>query len=445
MSKARMTDKFVASVANPTGQRLEIFDEHPNGAGLILRVAARGRKSWATRYRTPDGQQRRFALGDYPALSLAEARKRAAAARLSAHDGADPSGARRRKKAEAKAEPIKTVSDLGEVYFMAVENGEWKPKRKQKRASTIKGERWLWSKHIEPSLGGLRVEEVTGAAVKKILRALVAKGKATTSNRVRALVRQVLNFAISEGRIQINPVTSVPALGEETPRERVLNDSEIVQLWTAIEDPSQLTRETGVRRENGRVYVSEITAIAIKVLLLTLQRRGEVAGMERAELDMNAGVWTIPGSRTKNGRTHVVPLAPQVIELLRRAIEIADEWTEKPSPYVFPSRWKVKVAMTPAAISRAMRDVRMALDMPSLTPHDLRRTGASHMVRERMRISPFIVGRILNHTSETGGAASITLSTYAIYDFTPEKRAALNAWSEQVTALLRAKSPADAG
>ena len=436
MASVRFTDKFVASATAPSGARIDFSDEHPLGAGLILRVSGSGSKSWVIRYRTDTGQQRRLALGGYPSLSLTEARKRAAAARLQAHDGFDPAGEKIRRKAEARAEPMKTVSDLGEVYFLAVTNGEWKPRRKQKRAATIKRERWLWSKHIEPALGELRVEELTGAAVKKLLRATVAKGLATTSNHIRAQIRQMYNFAIAEGRVQFNPVTGIPALGEEKPRERIMSDAEIVKLWRALDDPSGLTRETGVRRENGRVYVSESVAIAVKVLLLTLQRRGEVAQMMRSELDLENAVWTIPGARTKNGRAHVVPLAPSVITLLKRAMEIADEWTDEPSPFVFPSRWKAEVAMTPEAISRAMRDVRIALNMPSLTPHDLRRTGASNMVRERLRISPFIVGRILNHTSETGGAASITLSTYAIYDFTPEKRAALVAWDERVAGLL---------
>jgi integrase len=446
MAKVRLTDKYVAAITAPAGTRLEVFDQHPQGAGLMLRVTPAGLKAWMVRYRTDDGQQRRFSLGLYPDVTLTDARNRASVARGQARDGKDPAAAKRRRKAEAKAQPIKTLLDLSETYFTACENGEWKPRGKKKRASTLAGENWLWKRHIKPDLGDLRIEDVTPAAVKKLLRALVAKGHEVTSNRVRGQIRQMFNFAIAEGRVAINPVASVKALGAETPRQRVLRDEELKAVWAALTDPSKLRKLPAEGEAEGeRVYVSEPVAIAIKLLALTLTRRAEVAGMARDELDLAQGSWVIPGARTKNGLPHLVPLAPEAVVLIKRAIALADEDRERNSPLVFPSPRNREVAnmpprsIGPSALSHALRDVRVALELVRLSPHDLRRTAATNMASERLGVSPFLIGRLLNHTSETGGAAMVTMTTYARHDYAAEKRAALVAWADLLLEMVGEK------
>lgn len=435
MAKVRLTDKYVAAISAAEGSRLEVFDQHPQGAGLMLRVTDAGLKTWMVRYRTDDGVQRRFSLGLYPDVSLTEARTRAAEARGQARDGKDPAGAKRRRRAEAKAQPIKTYDDLAEAYFMASENGEWKPRGRKKAATTIAGEKWLWTKHIKPSLGALRVEDVSSPAVKKVLRALVADGHGSTSNKVRGLIRQMFNFAISEGRVAINPVTGVDEMGEETARERVLRDGEVKQVWGALTDPTALRLPAPEGKEGERVYVSRPVAIGLKLLLHTMTRRHEVAGMEVSELDLKQKTWVIPGERTKNRVTHLVPLTDSAVALIEEALALAAQ-DDEPTGFVFPSPVDRKKSITPAALTHAMRDVRNALEMPRTTPHDLRRTASSNMASERLKISPFIIGRLLNHTTETGGAAKVTLTTYALHDFASEKRTALTAWEGLLLEIL---------
>ncbi|AYG95792.1 site-specific integrase [Brevundimonas naejangsanensis] len=439
MPKVRLTDKFVASVSAPPGKRLDVHDENPRGAGLMLRVSETGRKAWTFRYRTENGDKRRLSLGLYPDVSLVEARKRCAQARLQAIDGVDPAGEKRRKRVERQSQTIKTFRDLSVAYFDATDRGEWKPRGKRKRPSTIAAEKWLWTKHIEPALGSLRLEDVTPAAIKELLRKLLAKGQDTSSNRVRAQIRQMFNYAILEAEAAaFNPVSRVPAQGSEVPRDRVLKDEEIRSIWAALDDPESLVSATGTRRANQRVYVSRPVGLAIKLLLLTLQRRHEIAGMMRTEVDLDQAVWSIPGSRTKNGRPTLVPLSPSAVELIREAISLADAGHATPSRFVFPARWDRDKSLSPASLTRSLRDVRSALALPCLTPHDLRRTAATMMASERLRISPFVIGRLLNHTSEKGGAASVTLSTYALYDFMSEKRAALAAWDRLLGSILTA-------
>ncbi len=394
----------------------------------MLRVTDTGRKVWMVRYRTDDGRQRRLNLGLYPDIGLAEARTRAAEARKRATDGDDPAGERRLRRAEARAEPMRTLENLAEVYFSACEVGEWKPRKKKKRASTLGAEKWLWARHIKPALGDLALRNVTPTVIRKVLRALVTTGRESTSNKVRALLRQMFNFAIADDQLAVNPISKTIALGEEAPRQRVLTDDEIRKIWSALDQRKGLVRKEKPAGE-GRVFIGEPVSIALKLLLVTLVRRAEVSGAARAELDLDNGVWLVPGRRTKSGRPHLVPLCTMAISLFRRAIEIADAGQSEPSPFVFPSPRNRNQPITPAALTHALRHVREALELERLTPHDLRRTGATAMASERLAVSPFLIGKVLNHSTELGGAASVTVTTYAVYDYVREKRDALTAWA----------------
>lgn len=440
MARVRLTDRYVGTISAPQGRRLEIFDQHPQGAGLMLRVADTGRKIWMVRYRTDDGQQRRLNLGYYPDVGLSEARSRAVAARLEATGGGDPAGARQQRRVEAKAERLKTFNNLADTYFSACEVGEWKPRGKRKRASTLANEKWLWSKHIKPHLGELKLEQVSPAEIKQVLRELVATGRDSTSNKVRAQIRQMFNFAIGDDWIAVNPVDKTAALGDEAPRQRVLSDQEIRVVWSALSSRSGLIRQGRGEVDGERVLVGEPVSIALKLLLVTLVRRSEMTGAARRELDLDNGTWLIPGDRTKSGRSHLVPLTTTAIALFRRAIEIADEGRSEASPYVFPSPRDRCKPITPAALTHALRYVREALDLERLTPHDLRRTGATIMASERLEISPFLIGKVLSHSTETGGAANVTLTTYALYDYVKEKRAALLAWEGLLGKIVESSS-----
>jgi integrase len=425
MASIKLTDRLVASATAPKGKRLELFDQQVSG--LVLRVTDAGRKTWVVRYRTDDGRQPRFTLGTYPALQLTDARRDALGAMASASKGGDPSGERRRAKAQAKAEPIKTVTDLGVTYFAACERGEWKPRGKRKRATTLKAERWRWNTYVKPGLGDLRIEDVNPSAIKKVLRAQVDDGKHVTANRVLSLIRGAFNFAVHEDRLLVNPTRKVEPMGDETARARVLTDDELRLLWTLVGDLPKLHDDSG-----KRVYVGKAVCIAVRLSMLLIQRRAEVAGMQRSELDLENGVWVIPGERTKNGRQHLVPLGTRAVELVKEAIALAeaiqDDKPKRNDGPVFPSPRDKLRPITPAAISHAVRDLCRSTSLTNIRPHDLRRTGASLMASERLGVTPFVIGRVLNHVSERGGAASVTLENYTVYDFVPEKRQALAAW-----------------
>ncbi len=437
-----LTDRGVRALKAANGERIEVWDA--DCRGLCIRVSSTG-KRWVFRYRRPDGTQPRMTLGDYvppddaagnaKALTVAGARARARKLRSEIDDGGDPASAKALAKAEAQAQPIRTVSDLAREYFAACERGEYRPskRRTQKRPATLVQERWMFARHLEPSLGEVRVEALSRDAVKKCLRKLLDEGKGVMANRVRGLLQTIYSWANVEGRTDINPARTIDPMAEEKPRTRVITDAELRQLWAALKDTSALKTTDG-----EPVYVGRPVRIALQLALLTMQRRAEIATMRVADVDLDRGVWTIPPERTKNGRGHTVPLAPASVALVREAIALADA-DKRPSAgsplgtpavasaYVFPGRGDASRSIDPSALSHALRDIRAAIGIPDITVHDARRLGATLLCGERIGVTPYTAGLVLNHVSARGGAAAVTLSTYVHADMMPEKRRALAA------------------
>jgi integrase len=199
----------------------------------------------------------------------------------------------------------------------------------------------------------------------------------------------------------------------------VLADEEICALWRVLNDAKALAERK----------ITKAKALGVALCAITLQRRGEVAGIDLSELDLAAKTWTIPASRTKNGRTHVVPLSDEALRLIdqAKAIRIVDDPKAKTGPLFPTSRGDLK-AIDAANLTRVFIEVAKEAGLGNARLHDLRRTGATAMTSERIGISRFIVSRVLNHASDTGDAAAVT----AVYDrnaYMPEKRRALDAWA----------------
>ena len=178
--------------------------------------------------------------------------------------------------------------------------------------------------------------------------------------------------------------------------------------------------------------IPRLRAIGIELCAVTLQRRGEVSGMDTCEIDHDAKTWTIPSNRTKNGRAQIVPLSNKAVALIKEAMNLRIIETAHrrgdPDP-LFPTARGARKSVQPTTFTRAFIEIAKAAKVDDARLHDLRRTGATAMTSERIGIPRFIVSRVLNHASDTGDAASVT----AIYDrnaYLPEKRRALDAWAE---------------
>lgn len=420
MSKQVLTDRAVAAAKADSG-RLELWDLR--SPGLCLRVTDRGVKTWIYRYRAPDGRQPRFTIGKFPSIGLKDARVRAAELERDVALGGDPAMERRTARIEIKEAP-KTFDDLADAYFDACAAGEWKPKGKRKRAAVLEGERQRVQLHVRPVLGSLPFAEITRPQVKALLRGMQAKSIGAQTNLTQAIIHQIYNFAISDDLVQVNPATGFSPFADRLPRSRIWSDSEMRSLWGALDDPSSLVDLNG-----KPIRVGEGMRIGIKLLLLLGQRRGEIIGMERRELDLEARTWLIDAARTKGGRPHMVPLPPAAVPLIRRAMVLSDFGRDKPSAFVFSTSRKEDGPILPGSVTHAMGRLKEGLGIVGPTVHDLRRTVSTNLTSERCGVSPFIRSKVLGHI-DAGGGAMVSAIHYDANTYLVEKRRALEVWSD---------------
>lgn len=433
MPKISLTERYVASMKASPGGRLEISDA--GCAGLCLRITGLGSKVWALRYRAPDGRQSRHRLGDYPTMSLRDARLEAGRLRDLVHSGGDPVQAQREARQQARQDALATFGKLLGAYWTACETGEWQPKRKRKRAATLDYEMRLARRHIEPVLGETPVSAIKRSTVKDLLRGMAAKGIGAQTNRVQAVIRQVFNYAISEELAEVNPAMGFTAFHSLKPRRRIWKDAELRALWAALTGPDLETAD------GQAVHVGRRVRIALQLALLLLQRRGEIAGMDLEELDLDQAVWLIPGERMKSGRPHQVPLPPYSIQLIREAIALARLPADRTKGPVFPSPLDHTRPMNPEALTRAMDRLRDCIGIHDATVHDLRRTGSTALTSERLRVPPFIRSKVLGHETDAGGGAAVSSIHYDANEYMSDKRAALSAWESLLFRIVR--SPAE--
>jgi integrase len=252
------------------------------------------------------------------------------------------------------------------------------------------------------------------------------------------VIRQVFAFGIAEERVAVNPATGFAPLADEKPRVRVLSDSELALWWTTLAAwPGDLRAPSG-----DRVTVSRSVRIALQLATLLLQRRNEIAGMALSELNLEQGVWLIPGERMKNGLPHLVPLPPRAVELIGEALTLARDGRKDAPPHVFPSTHRAG-PIHPDSLTHAMRDITQALGLAGITPHDLRRTGSTALTSERIGVSPFIRSQVLGHRSDAGGGSAVSLAHYDANSYASEKRRALEAWENLLLTIAGEREAPD--
>jgi integrase len=434
MAKIALTDLFVRSISTDE-KRLEIFDEKISG--LVLRVSKQGRKTWVVRYRAANGRQPRFTLGTYPALTLSDARAEALKILAQTHAGIDPSREKKKAKDKQRSLAIRTFDDLAEAYLLACEKGEWQPKKKRKRKTSIDRERACYRRYLKGPLGTMLLTDITRPIVKNLLRSIVARGVQAQTIQVQAFVRQAYTYGIAEFEadlIAYNPATGFGVIGSTAPRTRVLNDEELRTFWRSILEPPLLP--PNARGEVKPVLMTRSMGIALQLCILLLMRGGETAGMAVSEVDLTNAVWRIPASRMKGGQPHLVPLPSLSVALIEEALTLR---SDPKSPYVFPSpRWKLEdpQPIRETSLHHAMVQIFEATKMEKATPHDLRRTGSTAMTSERLGISPFIRSKVLGHRSDTGGGSAVSMVHYDMNEYVADKRRALAAWQDLVLKIV---------
>lgn len=418
---AGLTAAFVASVKPNSDRQVEYRDDKQ--PGLSLRVSPGGKKSWTMRYRTHAGEQRRLTLGQHPAVTLSQARDLARKATALVADGEDPANDRKQAKIAARAKQVSTVSALVESYFEDAARGRHKPNGTPKRSTTLNMERQYYDRLVKPRFGSMPVSDLTRNDVQRFLDTVGDKAP-STARQCRNVLRQAYNYGIRREVVDKNPAQLVN-LPKVNSRDRVLSDDEVRAIWDGASDPDSFED----------LNMSPLMGLALCLAMVTLQRGGEVIGIHAHELDRENRLWTIPGSRTKNRRTHVVPLSDLSLQILDQAFLLSNAMATNADShstghwngYAFASEGG-DGPMTRHALSRAMKRLTTELGIEDATAHDFRRTGATNITGERVGMSRFIVSRVLNQISDTGGAAVVT-GVYDRNEYLAEKRKALDAWS----------------
>jgi len=394
--------------------------------GLILDVRVSGERTWFVRYQ-PGGRGKRtfrwFKIGDASAIGLGDAAKKAAdVVRAVQRDQRDPHAERVKDRREAK-----TFGDLFE---------DWHARYAVPKLSRSDTDRFLYAKHIEMSFGRTTMRDLKRIEIGRFRDRIAKEATPLTSNSVVVLINRVLNWAVDEGLIEVNPAARLRKLGERKPRERVLTHGGIIKFWRALDAMETMTGDHMARAEKGRM-LSPATRTILRLLLLTGQRRSEVVEAEKVEfeLDGDEPVWTIPGERTKNGLLHRLPLCPMAAALFRAAIKISP----KDSRFVFASPDDGEKPISAEAVTRAMARLVAELKIPTVSPHDLRRTVGTELAR--LGLPVHVRSLVLNHSPMSRG---ITDAVYNRYAYDKEKREALNLWEHALTKIVAPSLAKDA-
>ena len=392
----RLTDSKVKTL-KPKKSRYIIWED--GGTGLGVRVSPANRKSFIFMYRF-DGKPRMMTLGPYPKLKLVNARLKVAQAKDRLSQEIDPG----QELLDAK-EAVRGAHSVKALIDEYIE--KWAKPRKK----SWKEDDRILRKDVQPVWGRKKAETIKRRDIVLLLDKIVDRGAPIQANRTLAVIRKMFNFALSRGILEQSPCVQIPAPSKENQRDRVLSDDEIKVLWLSLDDAGM---------------IKEIQ-LALKLQLITGQRKGEVAGAEWKDLDLKGRWWTIPKEKSKNNLPHRVPLSPLALKILKEIKKLP-----KDSPFLFPSPTKENAHITEPAIDRAIRNNRELFDIDHFVPHDIRRTVASQITA--MGFPRLTVSKILNHV-ESGVTA-----VYDRHSYDKEKQKALDKWSKRLEKIVKASN-----
>lgn len=434
----RIMKKLNAAALESLKPRETAYDE-PVGdrSRLYIRVQPTGVKSARLRYMRA-GERDWFTFGNTPPLTISHIIEMHRQAEVDLEKGLDPKREHERRQAEkekATQEHIDagTVADLVEQFTHRELRGErrdpatglWvrdlkcksKARKRPEQADAL-----LSNNLVNASLDGQKVgttlaRDLSRRQVARVLEAIVDRGSPVTANKVHALLVQMFNFAADKEIVPASPVAGMRRPGgAETPRKRKLSDEEIITFWTKLDTAN----------------MRPATKVALRLLLVTGQRRGELTFSERVHFDIPGKKWTIPVELLKSEGRRKEPTEPHTVPLSDLALELLTPLTATPaSRWLLPSahRKRKDGPYSKNALTHAVRDNLAHFGLQPFTVHDLRRTVASHMTK--LGVTRLVVHKVQNHA--TGDKMG---ETYDQHDYAAEKRAALAKWAKHLRKLI---------
>ncbi len=434
---AKASIKPIHSALNAAGEGLHSIEGHK---GLYLKVASTGGRTWL--YRSRVGGVLRWAnIGNANVMKFGEADRLAQVIReqgRSARGKDNPievarAEERARKESERRArllvearqrqreqeEALRPTLDKIAEQYIGVYVAEKRRANGDKRWKDY--EQAVYDREVSPRLGAFKVGNIKTrdvAAMRNEIRSESGKRKAV------AVLRALLSHAKSDGLIDVNPAIGVKVTPSGQ-RDRFLSRDEIKAVWAAKavdgpKDPDDKTAVEGIR---------PVMLAAMKVQLATGQRAGEVLAMRWSDVKEQdrERTWTVPAEIAKNGKEHLVPLAPQVWALIEAQRPAPDADPKQASAYVFPA-WAKKTRDKPVSTSNfahVVAKVQSELKLEHFTSHDLRRTAATKMAEAG--VLPHVIEAVLNHSS---GSKSGVAGIYNRANYYTEMKRALVQWAK---------------
>ena len=358
--------------------------------GFGVKVTPKGRKVFVVLYRTAGAgsRLRKYTIGPYGRVTLHQARVAAHKIFTARLEGQDPAGEKQESKRRIVAD---RVEDLLEAFIVQYVS-------RNRSAAEISR---LLRREIGKPWAGKSIHEISKRDVVEVVSGIVQRGAPIAANKTLKTIKTFLRWCIGRAILDQSPAEGVPLPSKEVARDRVLSDEELAQVILAA-------------RKIGGPY-----GAIVEMLALTGQRREEVARATWDELDLARCIWTLPKSRTKNAKAHVVHLSRQSLAVLKRA--------SKRDPFVF-STINTKAFQH---FAKAKRQLDELSGVTGWRLHDLRRTCVSGMAR--LGIAPHIADKILNHQS---GTISGVAAVYQRHEFLAERKEALDRWGAHVAKIV---------
>lgn len=379
----KLTDARLRTLTKP--------GKHFDGAGLYLELTPAGGRYWRMKYRH-GGKENRLALGVYPAVTLKAARELAALARKALDEGADPGELRKVDKARAAHDASNTLQTVA---------GDWlRHQAARWSAETLGRITAALESDVYPTLGGRPVASVKPGELMVAVKRIEARGAAYQAGRVLQWVKSIYRWAVTHDRIASNPMVD-------------LVPSEILKPRQVMHRPALAAKELPIFLGKLAAYDGDANTVqALRLLMLTAARPGEVRGALWAEFDLDAALWTIPAERMKRRIEHRVPLSAQAVDVVRAMAPISGD-----VPLVFPSPSYRSKPLSENTFNSAL--ARMGYK-GSATAHGFRALFST--VANECNWSPDVIERQLAHIEGNKVRAAYHRSAYL------EDRAKLMQW-----------------
>jgi len=372
----KFSDKYLQGL-KPKEKRYEVLESD----GLTIRVYPTGKKTFRYVFKE-GGRNKALTIGSYPAVTLKEAREK--------HRGY--------LSLRSKGEPLVVKDEMtyGDLIADYLEKYA-KPKKKSWRI-----DRRILNKDGIDIIGkNTQITKITKRDIIQVIEEIESRGAKYQATQSFLIINRMFGYAVEKDYLSLSPCYGVKSPWQTRKKTRVLDCEEIKRLWYGLDGTRTFIELIGV----------------LRLILVTAQRPGECLNIRWDEID--GDWWTIPGKKTKNKKDHRVWLSPLAKMIL----------CERGKGYVFASPKSAKHKPPyPTALPKVTERLCSSSEMQHFTPHDLRRTAATHIAE--LGFSDFVVGRILNHTEK-----SVT-SIYNRYSYDKEKQAALAAWSDKLVELL---------